>query len=378
MKLIDQIESIDNKLKELAESAKVATDVEALNKISDEIKELKSQRNQLIQTEDNMDKTVNKPYLETDRAMEDFATLKLNSKSDAEFSKAWGEKLQQNGITVTDKDNYLPHKLELQLETVLTRTNPVYPLFKVTNLGAMLITRELTSNDEAQVHIPGTNKVKQAATLKVSGIKPKMIYKAQSINEIDRRTIDNYGELYNTIVAELAQRVIDKIVDLALVEGTATDGETGASTAENGFVAIQNETDTNKVAHVAGKKDIVAAVEEAVDSIDAPGRKFLVITKQQKRDIVAAVRAKWPNTTFFNTNQAIADTFGLDDVVIYQGTKALKPIVLAEGAYHIDHQPLNRIEQFKLDTNENDILVETPATGRAVAFNGIAVIDLER
>ena len=189
MKLIDQIESIDNKLEELAESAKVATDVEALNKISAEIKELKSQRNQLIQTEDNMDKTVNKPYLETEKAMEDFAALHLNSASDAEFRKAWTEKLAQNGITVTDKDNYLPRKLELQLETVLTRSNPVYPLFKISNLGALLVTRELTSSDEAQVHIPGTDKVKQAASLKVSAIKPKMIYKVQSINEIDKRKI---------------------------------------------------------------------------------------------------------------------------------------------------------------------------------------------
>ena len=378
MKLIDQIESIDNKLEELAESAKVATDVETLNTISDEIKELKSQRNQLIQTEDNMDKTVNKPYLETDRAMEDFAQLHLNSVSDAEFKKAWTEKLQQNGITVTDKDNYLPRKLELQLETVLTRSNPVYPLFKISNLGALLVTRELTSSDEARVHIPGTDKVKQAASLKVSAIKPKMIYKVQSINEIDKRTIDNYGELYNTIVSELAQRVIDKIVDLALVEGSATDGETGSSTAENGFISILNETDTNKVAHVAGKKDLVAAVEEAVDSIDAPGRKYLIVTKQQKRDIIAAVRAKWPNTTFFSTNQAIQDTFGLDGIVIYQGTKTIKPTVMAEGAYHIDHQSLARIEQFQLLRNENDILVETPATGRPVAFGGISVIDTER
>lgn len=378
MKLIDQIESIDNKLTELAELAKTAGNVETLNKLSDEIKELKEKRNQLTQMEDKMDKVHNTPYLETEKAMEDFATLHLNSVSDAEFRKAWTEKLAQNGITVQDKDNYLPRKLELQLETVLTRTNAVYPLFKITNLGALLVTRELTSQDEAQVHIPGTDKVKQAATLKVSAIKPKMIYKVQSINEIDKRTIDNYGELYNTIVAELAQRVVDKIVDLALVEGTATDGETGASTAENGFVSILNETDTNKVKHVAGKKDLVAAVEEAVDSIDAPGRKFLIVTKQQKRDIIAAVRAKWPNTTFFATNQAICDTFGIDGVVIYQGTKAIKPTVMAEGAYHIDHQPLARIEQFQLLRNENDILVETPATGRPVAFGGISVIDTER
>lgn len=51
---------------------------------------------------------------------------------------------------------------------------------------------------------------------------------------------------------------------------------------------------------------------------------------------------------------------------------------MAEGAYHIDHQPLARIEQFQLLRNENDILVETPATGRPVAFGGIAVIDTER
>ena len=49
---------------------------------------------------------------------------------------------------------------------------------------------------------------------------------------------------------------------------------------------------------------------------------------------------------------------------------------MAEGAYAVDMQPLNRVEQFKIDTNTNDVLVETPASGRAVAFGGIAVVDL--
>ena len=76
-----------------------------------------------------------------------------------------------------------------------------------------------------------------------------------------------------------------------------------------------------------------------------------------------------------NNNRDIANVFGVDELVIYQGTKALMPIVIAQDSYHVDMQPLNRIEQFRLDTNENDILVETPATGRPVAFGGAVVID---
>ena len=73
---------------------------------------------------------------------------------------------------------------------------------------------------------------------------------------------------------------------------------------------------------------------------------------------------------------ALAEEFGLDGVVIYRGSKKIKPVVLVEGAYAIDMQPLVRYEQFKISTNQNDILVETPATGRPVQFEGIAVIDL--
>ena len=193
--------------------------------------------------------------------------------------------------------------------------------------------------------------------------------------KIDKRTIDNFDELYQLLVAELAQRVVDKVVDLALVEGSATDGETGEAANENGFISVMNETNTNKVKKINGKADLVSAVEQAVDAIDAPGKKYLVVTKAQKRDILDALRKKFPQSTFLNNNRDIANVFGVDELVIYQGTKALMPIVIAQDAYHVDMQPLNRIEQFRLDTNENDILVETPATGRPVAFGGAVVID---
>lgn len=377
MKLIDQIESIDNQLKDLGDKISNAEDKETIEGLMAEVKELKNAKAQLIiQTEDTtVEKQLSKNYLETEQALHDFVEIQMNSRGESEIKNAWEAKLVENGVTITDKDNYLPKKLELDIQTVLTRSNPVYPIFKHTNVGAILVARDFTSDDEAKVHVPGTTKSRQTATLKVSGLKPRMVYKATSINEIDKRTIDNFSELYQLLVAELAQRVIDKIVDLALVEGSATDGEIGDANAENGFISIMNETNVNKVKKINGKADLVAAVEQAVDAIDAPGKKYLVVTKAQKRDILDALRKKFPQSTFLNNNRDIANVFGVDELVIYQGTKALMPIVIAQDAYHVDMQPLNRIEQFRLDTNENDILVETPATGRPVAFGGAVVID---
>lgn len=377
MKLIDQIESIDNQLKDLGDKISNAEDKETIESLMAEVKELKNAKAQLIiQTEEEtVEKQVSKNYLETEQALHDFVEIQMNSRGESEIKNAWEAKLVENGVTITDKDNYLPKKLELDIQTVLTRSNPVYPIFKHTNVGAILVARDFTSDDEAKVHVPGTTKSRQTATLKVSGLKPRMVYKATSINEIDKRTIDNFSELYQLLVAELAQRVIDKIVDLALVEGSATDGETGDAANENGFISVMNETNVNKVKKINGKADLVAAVEQAVDGIDAPGKKYLVVTKAQKRDILDALRKKFPQSTFLNNNRDIANVFGVDELVIYQGTKALMPIVIAQDAYHVDMQPLNRIEQFRLDTNENDILVETPATGRPVAFGGAVVID---
>lgn len=377
MKLIDQIESIDNQLKDLGDKISNAEDKETIESLMAEVKELKSAKAQLIiQTEDTtVEKQLSKNYLETEQALHDFVEIQKNSRSESEIKNAWEAKLVENGVTITDKDNYLPKKLELDIQTVLTRSNPVYPIFKHTNIGAILVARDFTSDDEAKVHVPGTTKSRQTATLKVSGLKSRMIYKATSINEIDKRTIDNFDELYQLLVAELAQRVVDKVVDLALVEGSATDGETGDAANENGFISVMNETNVNKVKKINGKADLVAAVEQAVDGIDAPGKKYLVVTKAQKRDILDALRKKFPQSTFLNNNRDIANVFGVDELVIYQGTKALMPIVIAQDAYHVDMQPLNRIEQFRLDTNENDILVETPATGRPVAFGGAVVID---
>lgn len=374
-KWIDELEEVNNRLDELKGLVKNSQSVEDVDKFTTEYKDLVERKNALEQTKPNKEQKMN--YLETQQSLKDFVAIQTNNKlSVEERVDAWSEKLAENGVTVTDPSAYLPKKLELELQTVLTRANAVFPLFRVTNAGAILISQELTSNDEAQIHTPGTTKTRQAATLTVSGIKPRMIYKAQSIDEIQKQTLSSFENLYETIVAELAQRVIDKVVDLALVEGTATGAE-GASATENGFISVTTETNTNKVKHVSGKDDLIAGVESAVDEITVGGKKYLIITKAHKHAILKALRTKFPQMTVRNNNTDIADALGVDELVIYQGTKAIKPTVMAEGAYAVDMKPLNRIEQFRFDTNENDILVETTASGRPYLFGGIAVIDLD-
>lgn len=377
MKLIDKLETVNNSICSKVEELNNATDVAEASKLVEELNNLKAEKLTLenqLETGDKISMTQN--YLETKNAMKDFAEIVKNSANKKEARNAWNLKLQENGITITDEGNYLPKRLELELQTVLTKANAVFPIFKTTNNGALLVSRELTSEDEAQVHKRGEQKTYQSASLKVSAVDPQMIYKRQSLDEIDKRKLSNFTEIYETITAELAQRIIDKIVDLALVEGEAKDGGTGTADEENGFVAILKETDENKVAHVDGSKDLVAALEDAADIVDYPGKKYLIVTRQQKRAILDALRKKFPNTTYRNNNKDIAEDLGVDELIVYRGTKAIKPTVIAEGAYHVDMQKLEKIEQFKLDTNENDILVETLATGRPVAFGGIAVVDL--
>lgn len=375
MKTIDKIESIDNSIAELSDKIKKAETIEDVDELSNQMNALKREKLSL-ENEETTNEVTTLNYLDSKKAVDDFARLFANSRTTEDALNAWKSKLTENGITITDNDNYLPRKLEMDIQTVLTRSNPVFPLFKVTNLGAQIVTRELTSNDEAHVHIPGTTKETQSASLRISKISPKMIYKKQAINEIDKRTINNFGELYEVIVAELAQRVIDKIVDLALVEGTATEGETGAQEKENGFISILTETDTNKVVHVDGTTSFVSAVEQAVDVTVAPGKKYLVLTVAQKQALLKDLRSKFDKVFISANPSEMASILGVDELILYRGSKKIKPFVMVEGSYAVDMQPLTRIEQFKIDTNENDVLVETPATGRAVTFNGIAVIDL--
>lgn len=373
MKTIDKIANIDKEIANLFTRLSQSNSSSEMKTIENEIKSLKLEKDSL---ETNATGEVKmKNYLETNNSVKDFIDTMKQHRGD-NFGPAWEQVLTKNGLTVEDKDNLLPRRLLLAISTKLTEANPVFNLFAVTNAGAILVSRSLTSTDEAFVHIPGTEKPVQNATLRISNVTPRMIGKIQALDEILKRTADSYDEIFNVIVEELVQSIINKIVDLALIEGTATDAGTGTDAQENGFISIMKETDTNKVIHVDGKTKLSEAVEDAVNSLTMMGKKYLVLTLEQRNALMKALRTANPNVAYLNNNQTLAENYGVDDVILYRGTKKISPMVITEKAYAVDMSKLTQVQAFEWKTNENIIQIETVATGRTASFGGIAVIDL--
>lgn len=172
-------------------------------------------------------------YLKSDNAVKEFFEVLKNSKKE-EVMNNWKAKLAQNAITVKDEDVLLPRKIVDSIQSKLLDTNPVFKVFRVTHVGAVIVSQTFGSDDEAHVHVPGSKKEEQTAVLDTANIKPVMVYKLQTISELVKRLNVNYNELYNMVVAELTQAIVNKVVDLALKEGLE-DGT-------NGFISVEAES----------------------------------------------------------------------------------------------------------------------------------------
>lgn len=308
-------------------------------------------------------------FLESNNSIKSFFET-MKKAPEGEFKNAWNAKLKENGVTISDTALQLPRKIVESIETTLTRSNPAFKAFKVTHIGAMIISSLFNSSDEANVHTVGTEKTEQAATLDLSTVQPQMIYKLQTISEYVKRLNLNYSELYNLIVAEMTQAIINKAVDLALLEGTAN--------GSNGFISIDKEADTKKVAKITAVADkLTEAVEEAVDFVrPTQGTRYLIVTTAQRRALLAEIRTKAGDAAFTikNTDAEIAAQLGVDELIVYTGTKDIKATVLVQDAYHIDMQDLTRVDAFEWKTNSNAILIEALSVGHMEKLNGAAVI----
>ena len=305
-------------------------------------------------------------YIESKNSITDFMEALKTATNKQDVKNKWNAKLAENGLEIKDESLVLPTRIVSAIETALTETNPVFKAFKVTSVGALLVTQGLDSADEAGVHVEGTEKTVQSAVLTVDAISPAMIYKIQTISERAKQLNTNFEEIYETIVAELTQAIVNKAVDLALVEGNGT----------NGFVAIANEKDTKKVKKITAAK-YVDGIEDAVDFTRATaGKKYLVVTATQRKAILAEVRALNANARVRNSDAEIASEVGVDELVVYTGSKALKPTVLVDQAYHIDMKDLTKVDAFEWKTNENAILLESLSAGKTEKFNAGAVITI--
>lgn len=314
-------------------------------------------------------------YLKSDNAVKDFfETLKASKKDN--LMQDWKAKLQENAITIKDEDLQLPRKIVDSIQTQLDDQNPVFKVFRVTHVGAVIVSQVFDSSDEAHVHVPGAKKEEQTAVLDTANIKPVMVYKLQTISELVKRLNVNYAELYDMVVAELTQAIINKVVDLALVEGD----ENGS----NGFISVEKESaksgGSEKIKAIAatlGKE--IEAVEDAVDFVrGTAGQRYLIVSVADRKKFLAALRAQAGAAAYTvkNDDAEIASLLGVDELIVYTGKKALKPTLLVQNAYHIDMADITKVDAFKWETNENAILIEALSSGLPELLAGGAVITL--
>lgn len=322
--------------------------------------EIKLQENSQIKGEPTMTK-----YLETKNSSRDFINI-LKSAGDKEaVVNAWGAKLAENDLKVEDKGLLLPKRLVDSIETALVESNPVFKVFQLTHVGALLVQKGLKSTDEAKVHVEGTEKVLQNAVLTTDAITPQLIYKAQSISTRTKEVTENFEEVYAVVVAELTQAIVNKAVDLALVEGTGN---------EDGFLAIMKETDAEKVKEIKSTT-LVDGIEDATDFVRGrEGRKFLIVTAEQRKALLKEVRALVAPARVRNDDAELASEVGVDELIVYTGSKAIKPIVLVDQAYKIDMKDLTKVDAFEWKTNGNVILMESLSAGKMNKIKGAAFV----
>mgnify|MGYP000717389503 FL=1 len=368
-------------LKSKISGFEVKNAIEDLPKVQELEKTLSENSIEIIKIENELNAQEEKPkgkakmtnFIESQNAVTEFFDVLKKNAGKSEIKNAWNAKLAENGVTITDKTFELPRKLVESINTALLNTNPVFKVFRVTNVGALLVSRSFDSSNEAQVHKDGQTKTEQAATLTIDTLEPVMVYKLQSLAERVKRLQMSYSELYNLIVAELTQAIVNKIVDLALVEGDGT----------NGFKSIEKEADDKKVKKIttkaksAGTTPFANAIEEAVDFVrPTAGRRYLIIKAEDRKALLDELRQATANAhvRIKNDDTEIASEVGVDEIIVYTGSKALKPTVLVDQKYHIDMQDLTKVDAFEWKTNSNMILVETLTSGHVETYNAGAVI----
>lgn len=370
-------------LKSQINGFEVKNAIEDLPKVQELEKTLSENSIEIIKIENELNAQEEKPegkskmtnFIESQNAVTEFFDVLKKNSGKSEIKNAWNAKLSENGVTITDTTFQLPRKLVESINTALLNTNPVFKVFRVTNVGALLVSRSFDSSNEAQVHKDGQTKTEQAATLTIDTLEPVMVYKLQSLAERVKRLQMSYSELYNLIIAELTQAIVNKIVDLALFEGDGT----------NGFKSIDKEADVKKIkkittkAKAPGTAPFANAIEEAVDFVRATaGRRYLIVTSEQRKFLLDELRGLTANANvrIKNDDTEIASEVGVDEIIVYTGTKAIKPTVLVDQKYHIDMQDLTKVDAFEWKTNSNMILVETLSSGHTETLNAGAVITI--
>ncbi|WBM78296.1 hypothetical protein [Lactococcus lactis] len=135
-----------------------------------------------------------------------------------------------------------------------------------------------------------------------------------------------------------------------------------------------NETDAEKVKEIKSTT-LVDGIEDATDFVRGrEGRKFLIVTAEQRKALLKEVRALVAPARVRNDDAELASEVGVDELIVYTGSKAIKPIVLVDQAYKIDMKDLTKVDAFEWKTNGNVILMESLSAGKMNKIKGASFV----
>lgn len=324
-----------------------------------------------------MNKSKVKNYVDTAQAVKDWADIYRNSVSKEDAESRWHDKLVENGVSVEGKTELLPTQVDLGIQSVI-EANPIFDIMQHVNAGT-LVYKKFDTKDTAVVRGTGynitENKTEQSATLDVKDLPQNEIYK---LTTVSYKAMKNMGAELDTFIAqELTQNVINKVVDLALYDGTGN-----ASDANAGFDAVVAKD--SAAVHVEYPKGSSLSTAIQANSFRANGGGATVIdnsgnsTGQQNRVLIVnsddygkilgdALKLNY-------LVESVPKWLGVDSIVITKTTsKNYKPIVMTKNAYIVAMDNFDKFDWYNVLSNRNTSEVVALANGTLFQANSAVV-----
>ena len=316
-------------------------------------------------------------YKDTAQAVKDWADIYRNSASKEDAEAKWRDKLVENGISIEGKTELLPTQVDLGIQSVI-EDNPIFDIMQHVSAGT-LVYKKFTTDNTAVVR--GTdyniteNKTEQNATLDVKDLPQNEIYKLTTVSYKAMKTMGS--ELDTFIAQELTQNVINRIVDLALYDGTGT-----ASDQNAGFDAVV--ASNSAAVHVEYPKGTSLATAIQANSFRATGGGATVIdnsgssTGQQNRVLIvnsddyAKILGEALKLNYQVEN--VPKWLGVDSVIITKTTsKNYKPIVMTKNAYIVAMDDFDKFDWYNILSNRGTSEVVALANGTLFQANSAVV-----
>lgn len=316
-------------------------------------------------------------YQDTAQAVKDWADIYRNSASKEDAEAKWKDKLVENGVSIDGKTEMLPTQVDLGIQSVI-EDNPIFDIMQHVNAGT-LVYKKFDTKDTAVVRGTGynitENKTEQNATLDVKDLPQNEIYKLTSVSYKAMKTMGS--ELDTFIAQELTQNVINKVVDLALYDGTGNATDNNA-----GFDAVVAKD--SAAVHVEYPKGSSLAQAIQANSFRATGGGATVIdntgtsTGQQNRVLIV-------NTDDYSKIlgealklnyqvESIPKWLGVDSVIITKTTsKNYRPIVMTKNAYIVAMDDFDKFDWYNVLSNRNTSEVVALANGTLFQANSAVV-----